>query len=379
MDPVIVTEGVSKRFGESWAVRELTLTVERGQVFGFLGPNGAGKTTTVRLLNGILEANQGSAAVLGMDPNTHGAEIRRHSGVLTENPSLYEALSARENLRFSGEVYGVPTDELPGRIDALLDRFGLLDRADDKVGVYSRGMKQRLAMARALLHEPEIVFLDEPSAGLDPAAARDMLELVGELSHRHGRTIFMCTHNLVEAERLCDVVGVIDRGRLRALGSPADLARQLWHTTLIEVDLHGAPDGTRTTGDSECARRGGAGRAMEISPWSRCPTPRCRRRLYRPSLGPAGGSMACITGATTLRMCTLPSSAATRPLKRIRRTSPMRNWNWRGMRAVVVKDLTQVRQNTMVWLPMVILPVILQVILPVFMIMLSRAWREKQR
>ncbi|MHB1319022.1 MAG: AAA family ATPase, partial [Anaerolineae bacterium] len=120
--------------------------------------------------------------------------------------------------------------------------FGLLDRATEKVGAYSRGMKQRLAVARALLHEPEIVFLDEPSAGLDPAAARDVLELVRDLSHRQGRTIFMCTHNLVEAERLCDLVGVIDRGCLRAVGSPAELARQLWHNTLIEVDLRGAPN-----------------------------------------------------------------------------------------------------------------------------------------
>jgi ABC-2 type transport system ATP-binding protein len=242
MDPVLVTKGLSRRFGDNWAVRQLTLSVERGQVFGFLGPNGAGKTTTVRLMNGILEASEGSATVLGMNPITHGAEIRRHTGVLTESPSLYEALSARENLHFSGEVYGVPADELPGRINALLDRFGLLERATEKVGAYSRGMKQRLAVARALLHEPEIVFLDEPSAGLDPAAARDMLELVRDLSHRQGRTIFMCTHNLVEAERLCDLVGVIHRGRLRALGSPADLARQLWNHTLIEVDLRGGPD-----------------------------------------------------------------------------------------------------------------------------------------
>jgi ABC-2 type transport system ATP-binding protein len=242
VDPVIVSKGLSRQFGENWAVRGLTLTVERGQVFGFLGPNGSGKTTTVRLLNGILEASEGSATVLGMNPATHGEEIRRRTGVLTETPSLYESLSARDNLRFVGEVYGVPRDDLPGRIDALLERFGLLARADERAGTYSRGMKQRLAVARALLHEPEIVFLDEPTAGLDPAAARDVLELVEELADRQGRTIFMCTHNLVEAERLCDLVGVIDRGNLRAIGSPAELARQLWHTTLIEIDLHGAPE-----------------------------------------------------------------------------------------------------------------------------------------
>jgi len=161
---------------------------------------------------------------------------------LTENPSLYEALTARENLRFVGRVYGVPEEVLPGRIDTLLARFGLQDRADDKTGAYSRGMKQRLAIARALLHEPEILFLDEPTSGLDPAASRDVQDLVQELAQRHGLTIFMCTHNLVEAEKLCDLVGVIHRGSLRAIGSPAQLARELWHNTLIEIDLKDPPD-----------------------------------------------------------------------------------------------------------------------------------------
>lgn len=237
MDPVITTNRLSRQFGENWAVRDLSLSVARGQVFGFLGPNGAGKTTTVRLLNGLLQPSQGAASVLGMDPATDGHAIRARSGVLTENPSLYEALTARENLRFVGRVYGVPEEVLPGRIDTLLARFGLQDRADDKTGAYSRGMKQRLAIARALLHEPEILFLDEPTSGLDPAASRDVQDLVQELAQRHGLTIFMCTHNLVEAEKLCDLVGVIHRGSLRAIGSPAQLARELWHNTLIEIDL----------------------------------------------------------------------------------------------------------------------------------------------
>ncbi len=242
MDTVIVTKGLSRQFGENWAVRDLNLSVARGQVFGFLGPNGAGKTTTVRLLNGLLQPSEGVAFVLGLDPATDGAAIRARTGVLTENPSLYEALTARENLRFVGDVYGVPAELLPGRIDALLTRFGLQDRADDKTGAYSRGMKQRLAIARALLPDPEILFLDEPTSGLDPAASRDVQDLVQELAQRHGHTIFMCTHNLVEAEKLCDLVGVIHRGSLRAIGSPAQLARELWHNTLIEIDLNGPPD-----------------------------------------------------------------------------------------------------------------------------------------
>lgn len=242
MDPVITTNRLSRQFGENWAVRDLSLSVARGQVFGFLGPNGAGKTTTIRLLNGLLQPSQGAASVLGMDPATDGHAIRARSGVLTENPSLYEALTARENLRFVGRVYGVPEEVLQGRIDTLLARFGLQDRADDKTGAYSRGMKQRLAIARALLHEPEILFLDEPTSGLDPAASRDVQDLVQELAQRHGLTIFMCTHNLVEAEKLCDLVGVIHRGSLRAIGSPAQLARELWHNMLIEIDLKDPPD-----------------------------------------------------------------------------------------------------------------------------------------
>jgi len=139
MEPVIETAGLSRRFNGNWAVRQLSLSIERGCVFGFLGPNGAGKTTTVRLLNGILEPTEGKATVLGMDPSTQGASVRRQTGVLTENPSLYEALSARENLVFFGEVYGVAREMLPERIETLLHRFGLGDRADDKVGTYSRG------------------------------------------------------------------------------------------------------------------------------------------------------------------------------------------------------------------------------------------------
>jgi len=244
MDPIIVTEKLSKRFGDNWAVRDLSLSVPRGQVFGFLGPNGAGKTTTVRLLNGILAPTEDTAQVMALDPALSGSDIRLRTGVLTENPSLYEALTARENLRFFGEVYGVGQMLLESRIDELLQRFGLLERADEKTGAYSRGMKQRLAIARALLHEPDILFLDEPTAGLDPAAARAVVDMVQGLSRDQGHTIFMCTHNLVEAERLCDLVGVIHRGRLRALGSPADLARQLWHNLTLEIDLHGPPSDT---------------------------------------------------------------------------------------------------------------------------------------
>ena len=241
MAEAILTEGLTRHFGPKVAVNHLDLRVDQGEVFGFLGPNGAGKTTTVRLLNGVLTATAGRALVLGYDVATDGSEIRRRTGVLTETPSLYEALTARENLLIYGDLYGVPEDKLPRRVEALLEQFGLGDRADERVGSYSKGMKQRLAIARALLHEPPLLFLDEPTASLDPLAARMVWDMIQDLSHREGRTIFLCTHNLAEAQRLCDRVGVIDHGVLQAVGTPRELARQLWHGLWVEVDLHGEP------------------------------------------------------------------------------------------------------------------------------------------
>jgi ABC-2 type transport system ATP-binding protein len=241
MAEAILTEGLTRHFGPKVAVNHLDLRVAQGEVFGFLGPNGAGKTTTVRLLNGVLTATAGRAFVLGYDVATDGSEIRRRTGVLTETPSLYEALTARENLLIYGDLYGVPEDKLPRRVEALLEQFGLGERADERVGSYSKGMKQRLAIARALLHEPPLLFLDEPTASLDPLAARMVWDMIQDLSHREGRTIFLCTHNLAEAQRLCDRVGVIDHGVLQAVGTPRELARQLWHGLWVEVDLHGEP------------------------------------------------------------------------------------------------------------------------------------------
>jgi ABC-2 type transport system ATP-binding protein len=241
MTDAIVCEGLTRRFHDLLAVDGLDLVVAEGEVFGFLGPNGAGKTTTVRLLNGLLGASAGRATVLGLDVATQADEVRRHTGVLTETPSLYETLSARDNLRFYGDLYGVPQKDLPGRADRLLDEFGLLERADDRVGTYSKGMHQRLALARTLLHEPPLLFFDEPTAGLDPEAARMVNDLIRRLASQGGRTIFLCTHNLAEAQRLCTRIGVIDRGVLKAVGSPRALARALWQTVEVEIDLRGAP------------------------------------------------------------------------------------------------------------------------------------------
>lgn len=233
--PVIQASSLSRRFGEKNAVDGLTLEVQAGEIFGFLGHNGAGKTTTVRLLNGVLESSGGSATVLGLDPQTEGPALRAQTGVLTETPSLDERLTARDNLTFYADLYSVPRRDVSGRVDSLLTEFELADRADEKVGGYSKGMKQRLALARALLHKPEVLFLDEPTSALDPVAARHVHMLVENLARREGCTVFLCTHNLVEAQRLCDRVAVMEQGRLVALGTPADLARQ--YVKRLDVDL----------------------------------------------------------------------------------------------------------------------------------------------
>lgn len=241
MSDAIVCQGLSRHFGDVVAVDRLDLTIEVGEVFGFLGPNGAGKTTTVRLLNGVLTATAGRAWVLGHEVAADPNRVRRLTGVLTETPSLYEPLSARQNLRFFGDLYDVPAADLDGRIDALLTEFGLAERADDRVGEYSKGMRQRLAIARTLLHEPALLFFDEPTAGLDPAAARMVNTMIANLSRGGGRTIFLCTHNLAEAQRLCDRIGVIDRGTLKAVGTPRELARSIWQSLEVEIELRADP------------------------------------------------------------------------------------------------------------------------------------------
>ena len=237
--PVIQISSLSRRFGEKNAVDHLTLEVQAGEIFGFLGHNGAGKTTTVRLLNGVLEPTSGQARVLGLDPQTDGPAIRAQTGVLTETPSLDERLTARDNLSIYADLYNVPLADLAGRVNSLLTEFELADRADEKVGAYSKGMKQRLALARALLHRPEVLFLDEPTAALDPVAARHVHTLVENLARREGCTVFLCTHNLVEAQKLCDRVAVMEHGRLVALGTPSDLTRQ--YVKRLDVDLEVDP------------------------------------------------------------------------------------------------------------------------------------------
>ncbi|HAY83487.1 MAG TPA: ABC transporter ATP-binding protein [Chloroflexi bacterium] len=237
MKTVISINALTRCFGEIKAVNQLSLEIFEGEIFGFLGHNGAGKTTTVRLLNGVIDPDSGSMRVLGLDPQMDGPALRARTGVLTETPSLDERLTAWDNLSIFADLYGVPRTQVRQRLDDLLADFDLADRAHERAAGYSKGMKQRLALARALLHQPELLFLDEPTSGLDPVAAHHVNELIERLARREGATVFLCTHNLVEAQRLCDRVAVLEHGKLVALGTPAELTHQYIHQLEVEIEV----------------------------------------------------------------------------------------------------------------------------------------------
>ena len=226
-DLAIQTENLTYSFpNRICALEGLSIKVPQGNIFGFLGSNGSGKTTTIHLLLGLLKATSGGAKVLGFDTNTQSTEIRDRTGVLLEHTGLYERLSAEDNLEYHGRIYHLPTKERRTRIKELLTYLGLWERRHDKVGKWSRGMKQKLAVARALLHRPPLVFLDEPTAGLDPMAASALGDLLLELVNREGVTVFLTTHHLAEAEKLCDSVGILKEGKLLATGAIDELKQQ---------------------------------------------------------------------------------------------------------------------------------------------------------
>lgn len=222
-DPIIRTEHLSRSFGAVKAVDDLTLEVRAGVVFGFLGPNGAGKTTTIRLLLGLIQPTQGQARVMDLDIRKRAEEIRTHSGALLEFSGLYERMSAEDNLDLYGRIYKVPAAERHTRTRELLEHLDLWERRKDRVGTWSRGMKQKLAVARALFHRPPLVFLDEPTAGFDPVAAAALRKDLAGLVAHEGVTVFLNTHNLTEAQQLCAQVGVIRAGKLLTVGSPDSL------------------------------------------------------------------------------------------------------------------------------------------------------------
>jgi ABC-2 type transport system ATP-binding protein len=213
--------GLAKRFGERTAVEGLTFEVHPGEVFGLLGPNGAGKTTTVRMLTGLLTPSEGDAVVCGLPVRGNHEKLSRQIGLLTEQPGLYDRLTGRENLAFFFKLHELDEAAAWERARGYLARFGLAGREDEPCGSYSKGMRQKLAIIRAIAHEPKVVFLDEPTSGLDPEAARTVRDAVAELA-AEGRTIVLCSHNLPEVERLCGRIAVV-KGKLLALASLAEL------------------------------------------------------------------------------------------------------------------------------------------------------------
>jgi len=235
---MIHTENLTKKFGDVIAVEGLALDIKEGEVFGFLGPNGAGKTTTVRMLTTLIGPTAGKAVVNGFEVGRQDEDIRRTVGVLTETPGMYDNLSAEYNLRIYAELYEVK--DVHGQVEKYLRMLDLWERRDDPAGTFSKGMKQKLAIARALIHEPQLLFLDEPTSGLDPEAAHLVRDFISDL-RKQGRTIFLCTHNLDEADRLCDRIGVF-KSRLLVVDTPERLRQSVFGRKVV-FHLREANDG----------------------------------------------------------------------------------------------------------------------------------------
>jgi len=223
-NPMIQLSGVSKRYGSHTAVADLDLCVPAGEVFGFIGPNGAGKTTTIKMLGGILAPTRGHVEIAGFDMARQPVEAKRRIGFIPDRPYLYEKLTAKEFMRFTADVYRLREAVFMDRAMPLLEQFALGDWADELIESFSHGMKQRLIMCAALLHDPEVIVVDEPMVGLDPVAIRMVKSLFRDLAGR-GVAVFMSTHTLAVAQDICDRIGIIHRGRLIAEGTVDDLQR----------------------------------------------------------------------------------------------------------------------------------------------------------
>lgn len=239
---MIETEGLTKQFGDLVAVSQVSLKVEAGEVLALLGPNGAGKTTTIRMLASILVPTRGWARIAGYDTRLEPATVRRHIGILTEHHGLYTRMRADEYLAFFAQVYQLPPQRARQRIDQLLERFGLAEAVDLRLGQFSKGMRQKLAMARALLHEPSVLLLDEPTSAMDPESARLVRQSINGLRSSN-RALVICTHNLHEAEALADRIAIIRRGSIVAQGTPAELRASFLGQPIMELRVAGELNG----------------------------------------------------------------------------------------------------------------------------------------
>ena len=238
-DVAIKATNLVKKFGDFAAVDHLSFEVEKGEIFGFLGPNGAGKTTTIRMLCTLSSLTEGSAAVAGFDVVKQGSKVREHIGLVSEKMIMYDRLTARENLRLFGELFSIPQAALRERIDELLELVHMEKWADHQIGTFSTGMKQRINVIRALLNEPEILFLDEPTLGLDPQSTSEIRDFARSINDESGTTIILTTHAMAEADMLCDRISIIDYGKIVALDTPANLKKVITgaDTSVIELDV----------------------------------------------------------------------------------------------------------------------------------------------
>ncbi len=236
MNKAIEAHELTKYFNDLLAVDRISFEVDQGEVFGFLGPNGAGKTTTIRMLTGLSRPTSGTARVLGFDVGSEIVKAKRHIGVVPEVSNLYDELSALDNLVFVGQLYGVPRDQRRPRAEQLLRTFGLYERRDSAFATLSRGMKRALTIAAALVHHPQLLFLDEPTVGLDVVAARSLRALIGNLQHE-GMSIFLTTHYLEEADRLCDRIAILVKGRIVSTDTPANLKAVAEKEPVLEVSF----------------------------------------------------------------------------------------------------------------------------------------------
>ena len=242
-ETAILTEGLTKRYGSKIAVDALDLVIRRGEVFGLLGPNGAGKTTTILMLLGLTEPTAGTVAVDGLDPSRDALAVKRRVGYLPDDVGFYDSLTGRQNLLYTAALNRVPRREAADRIDELLNVVGLVDVADQKVGGYSRGMRQRLGLADALVKEPTILILDEPTVNIDPRGVQQLLEVVDRLRAERGVTVLLSSHLLHQVEQVCDRIGIFVDGRLVALGSVEELAATTADRWVIELVVDGGGDG----------------------------------------------------------------------------------------------------------------------------------------
>jgi len=275
----IEARGLTKYYGDFLAVDHVSFEVEQGELFGFLGPNGAGKTTTIRMLTGVSTPTEGTACIMGYDIVRQSVEAKSLMGIVPDISNIYDELSAWENLIFTGKLYGVPKAERERRAESLLRRFNLYDRRRDKVGEFSRGMKRKVCIAMALINDSKVLFLDEPTAGLDVKSVRGIRRLVQGLNDE-GLTVFLTTHNMEEASQMCDRVAIINRGRIAAIDTPERLKRAMRTSQSIEVAFRAVRPGIQEElaalpSVREVQKRGDKLRLLTENP------PRALRELWR--------------------------------------------------------------------------------------------------